>query len=56
MARSRRLLNAAQSKDPEFYNYIRALEAYRASLGNGTTMVLSPDSEFFKYFNRGPGK
>ena len=53
-AESRRLLNAAQAKDPEFYNYFRALEAYRASLGTGTTMVLSPDSEFFKYFNRGP--
>ena len=24
--------------------------------GTGTTMVLSPDSEFFRYFNRGPGK
>jgi membrane protease subunit HflC len=55
-AESRRLLNAAQAKDPEFYTYFRALEAYRASMGSGTTMVLSPDSEFFKYFNRGPGK
>ncbi len=55
-AESRRLLNAAQARDAEFYNYFRALEAYRASLGTGTTMVLSPDSEFFKYFNRGPAR
>jgi membrane protease subunit HflC len=55
-AESRRILNAAQSKDPEFYAYFRALEAYRAALGTGTTMVLSPDSDFFKYFEHPPGK
>jgi membrane protease subunit HflC len=53
-AESRKILNAAQSKDPEFYAFFRALEAYKASLGNGTTMVLSPDSEFFKYFEHLP--
>ena len=31
------------------------MQAYEASLGQGdTTMVLSPDSEFFRYFSRGP--
>jgi membrane protease subunit HflC len=55
-AESRRILNAAQAKDPEFYGFFRTLEAYRASIGAGTTMVLSPDSEFFRYFNRLPGK
>ena len=31
------------------------MQAYEASFGRGdTTMVLSPDSEFFKYFDRGP--
>jgi membrane protease subunit HflC len=54
-AESRRILNAAQAKDPEFYLYFRALDAYRASIGDGTTMVLSPDNEFFKYFNHAPG-
>jgi membrane protease subunit HflC len=53
-AESRRILNAAQSKDPDFYIYFRALDAYRAALGNGTTMVLSPDSEFFKYLEHPP--
>ena len=55
-AESRRILNAAQGKDAEFYAFFRAMEAYRAALGSGTTVVLSPDSEFFKYFNRLPGK
>jgi membrane protease subunit HflC len=37
--------------DAEFFSFYRSLQAYGASLtGNGTTMVLSPDSEFFKYF------
>jgi membrane protease subunit HflC len=55
-AESRRTLNAAQGKDAEFYAFFRAMEAYRASLNDGTTMVLSPDSEFFKYFNKLPGR
>ncbi len=55
-AESRKILNAAQGKDTEFYAFFRSLEAYRASMGAGTTMVLSPDSEFFRYFNKTPGK
>jgi membrane protease subunit HflC len=54
-AESRKILNAAQGKDPEFYAFFRAMEAYRGALGQGTTMVLSPDSEFFKYFNNMTG-
>jgi membrane protease subunit HflC len=42
-------------KDPAFAAFYRSMQAYEASLGQGdTTMVLSPDSEFFKYFDRGP--
>jgi membrane protease subunit HflC len=55
-AESRRILNAAQGKDPEFYAFFRSLEAYRGSLGAGTTMVISPDSDFFKYFNHAPNR
>ncbi len=41
----------AYSKDPEFYNFYRSMEVYKNSMKNGdTSMVLSPDSEFFKYF------
>lgn len=54
-AESRRILNAAQGKDAEFYGFFRSMEAYRAALGEGTTMVLSPDSDFFRYFNKLPG-
>ena len=55
-ADSRRILNAAQGKDAEFYAFFRSMEAYRGALGDGTTMVLSPNSEFFKYFNKMSGK
>jgi modulator of FtsH protease HflC len=37
-------------KDPEFFNFYRALQAYRTSFKKeDTTMVLSPDSAFLKY-------
>ena len=45
----------AYGKDANFYSFYRSLEAYRNSLsGQGTTLVLSPDSDFFKYLENGP--
>lgn len=41
----------AYEKDPEFYSFVRTLEAYGNSLGQGTTIVLPGDSEFFKYLS-----
>lgn len=41
-------------KDPSFAAYYRSLQAYDASLGADTTLVLSPDSAFFRYFSKGP--
>lgn len=41
----------AFSQDPKFYKFYRSLEAYRKSLANAdTTLVLTPDSDFFKAF------
>jgi membrane protease subunit HflC len=41
-------------RDPEFYDFYRSLEAYRKTLGKDSTkVILSPDSEFLKHFNRG---
>jgi len=38
--------------DPQFYTFYRSLQAYRQSLGDSnTTYVLSPESDFFRYFN-----
>jgi len=40
----------AYKKDPQFYAFTRSLEAYRTSVGEGTRLVITPDSEFFKFF------
>ena len=50
-----RVLNDAFGQDPEFFAFYRSMEAYEAALSDGTTMVLSPDSEFFRFFNDLPG-
>ena len=41
----------AFKKDPEFFMFYRSMQAYKESLSDeSTTMVLSPNSDFFKYF------
>ena len=49
-----RILVTAQNQDPEFFAFYRSMEAYGVSLTDDTTWVLSPDSEFFRYFNEMP--
>ena len=38
----------AYNRDAEFYDLTRTLQAYKKTIGEGTTLVLSPDSEFFR--------
>ena len=46
----------AYQKDPEFFSFYRSLQAYEKSLnGDNSTMVLSPDSEFFRYLGSETG-
>lgn len=48
-----KIWNDAANQDAEFFEFYRSLEAYNNSLGNGeASLVLSPDSEFFKYFRK----
>ncbi len=48
---SYRIAADAYSQDPEFFRFYRSMQAYRKALsGDDTTMVLSPNSEFFRYF------
>jgi membrane protease subunit HflC len=44
----------AFDRDKDFYAFWRRMEAYRQAFSNGGTMVLSPDNDFFRYFNRPP--
>jgi membrane protease subunit HflC len=46
----------AYGRDPEFYEFVRTLEAYRRTIGEGTTLVLSPRSEFFRLLERLDGQ
>ncbi len=48
---------AAYGKDTEFFAFYRSLLAYEEALQKGeTTILLSPDSEFFRYFNNLEGR
>ena len=51
-----RITNEAFTKDPEFYQFLRSMEAYETALKKGDTrLVISPDSpqfkDFFRYFS-----
>lgn len=49
-AKRNAIFAAAYGRDPEFFAFRRSLESYEKSLnGNNTTLVLSPDNEFFDY-------
>ena len=54
-ARAAEIYAEAYERHPEFYAFYRSMRAYRESLGQEQdVLVLSPDSDFFKYLNR-PG-
>ena len=42
----------AYRQDPKFFEFTRSMEAYRKTFANSATMVMSPDSEFFKYLKQ----
>ena len=52
-----RIYAGSFGQDPEFFSFYRSMEAYRKSIGeSGTSMVLSPNSSFFRYFKDKDGK
>ena len=51
-----RIFADAFGRDPEFFSFYRSMQAYQEALvGDDTTMVLSPDSDFFRYFGGAMG-
>jgi membrane protease subunit HflC len=55
-AEANQILSSAFGKDPQFYKLYRSLQTYRQALANAApTIVLSPDTEFLRYFKTGPG-
>lgn len=52
-----RIYEVAYSKDPEFFRFLRSLEAYKKTFnGKNDMLVLKPDSDFFNYFQSIDGK
>jgi len=50
-----RLFADAFERDPAFFQFWRTMQAYREAFGEGETrLVLTPDSEFFRYFRESP--
>jgi membrane protease subunit HflC len=55
-AERNRLFADAFGKDPNFFEFYRSMSAYSTALSSqDTTLVLSPDSQFFRYFNNADG-
>jgi membrane protease subunit HflC len=54
-AQRTRIFAQSYGRDPSFATFYRSMQAYDAALAQGdTTLVLSPDSAFFRYFEKGP--
>ncbi|MBE7637890.1 protease modulator HflC [Sneathiella sp. P13V-1] len=50
-AEKNRIFAAAFGQDPDFFAFYRSMQAYREAISDDdTTMILSPDSDFFRYF------
>jgi membrane protease subunit HflC len=47
-ARATEIYAASLGQDPEFYGFIRSLEAYRKGLSKNTRLIMTPDNEFLE--------
>jgi modulator of FtsH protease HflC len=55
-AETTRIFADAFARDPDFFEFYRSMTAYQQAIGSpDTTLVLSPDSEFFRFFNNANG-
>ncbi|MEM6712879.1 MAG: protease modulator HflC [Pseudomonadota bacterium] len=45
-----RIFADAFGQDPEFFSFYRSMQAYEAGFSSGASLVISPDSDFFRYF------
>lgn len=55
-AEKNRIFAEAFGQDPDFFSFYRSMTSYQQSLkGENTTVILSPDSDFFRYFSQGAG-
>lgn len=50
-AEATKIYAEAYNKDPEFYSFYKTLESYQNTLGDNTKMIISSDSQFYKFLN-----
>jgi membrane protease subunit HflC len=56
-AQKNRIFAEAFGRDPDFFRFYRSMQAYESGLRQGDTrLILSPNSDFFRYFNDPQGK
>ena len=56
-ARRTAIYGESYGRDPSFAAFFRSMQAYDGALAQGdTTMILSPNSDFFRYYKNGPGR
>ena len=51
-AKAFRIYADAYRQDPRFFEFTRSMEAYKKSFNEKSTLVMSPDSEFFRYLKK----
>jgi membrane protease subunit HflC len=51
-AEAAKIYAEAYNQDPEFYSFIKSLESYKDAVGQNTNLVISADSEFYKFLQK----
>ena len=51
-AKAFRIYADAYRQEPHFFEFTRSMEAYKSAFKDGSTLVMSPDSEFFRYLKQ----
>ena len=47
-----KLYAGAYSRDPKFFEFLNTMEAYKKALGESDTLIVTPESEFFRYIQK----
>jgi modulator of FtsH protease HflC len=55
-AEATRIYGTAYNRDPEFYAFSRTLEAYKEGQNKNSTMILTTDSDYYRYFKDAGGR
>ncbi len=55
-AEATRIYAEAYGRDPEFYSFLRTLESYKETMGRESTIILTTDSDYFKYLKSMSGR